>query len=578
MRYRASEPPGRRRSALQRQMRQFLRQGTEHGLVALLEEFDARRTRQGRSARAVVGDLYRITARLLEPGAPRKAGELPGNIDGMAAPGDVVLWAALVLAWQPVLEDVLDVEASYRRGPDRLESTLYALGHDFLDRRAIRTADPLDSRWSGISRALEAFIVQATDRPNDDEDRSEVNAYKTWVSNGDLVQTLADTLGAKRDAGPWWVRHLHVGLMAAQAITDTPAGAVPQSRTPVDVTTLRLPVRRFCDVVGRGGAVHALRRHVLDDDGANVLLYGPDGVGRRTLAHLLAKARLCEASDRALAPCDACPSCKGYENGAFGQFWIDGADREGRKRVTKYIVEALPVTGFSRCRTVVIENADHYPSDLFDQSLQSMEIDHGATFILLARNRDAVRVAGRSRCHDYRVRPLTPGESLTFLAEIAGGYGMARDETLFALLAQAGEGLPGRLHALCRRIAAHGERKMHAVNRLLEPVWLAALLATWPELVAETPTAVGELMRAAAGDRRAQAARVQAALVAAGLSRRDCTEAALTEPFDKRIAGKLRTALENRARSEGTTFETVWRRMSKAWLAERYAHDWRLQR
>ncbi len=385
VRYRLDKPPEQRRSTLQHQMREFLRQGTEHGLVALLQGFDARRTQQGRSARAVVGDLYRVTARLLEPAPPSRAEVSPGITDGMAVPGDVVLWAALVLAWQPVIEDVVHEEADYRRRPDRLESTLHALGRDFLARRATRTADPLDNRWSGISRALEAFIEQAADRSYDDDDRPEVSPYESWVSNCDFVQTLADALGAKRDAGPWWVRHLHVGLIAARASTKTPAGVVPQSRRLVEVTTLQLPVRRFCDVVGRGGAVHALRRHVLDDDGANVLLYGPDGVGRRTLAHLLAKARLCEASDRTLAPCGACPACEGYKNGAFGQFWIDGADRERRKRVTEYIVETLPVTGFSRCRTVVIENADHYPPSLFDQSLQSMEIDHGATFILLAR-------------------------------------------------------------------------------------------------------------------------------------------------------------------------------------------------
>src|SRR5262245_58525221 len=56
-------------------------------------------------------------------------------------------------------------------------------------------------------------------------------------------------------------------------------------------------IRSFADVVARGRLGHAY------------LFCGPDGVGKKLFARELARAMLCESSDKRLDACDCCPSC-----------------------------------------------------------------------------------------------------------------------------------------------------------------------------------------------------------------------------------------------------------------------------
>mgnify|MGYP000915965383 CR=1 FL=1 len=75
------------------------------------------------------------------------------------------------------------------------------------------------------------------------------------------------------------------------------------------------------DLVGKDDAARLLRAAVAQGSfGGATLLLGPDGVGKRTLARLYAKAILCRSKDRPSAPCGRCKACKSFDSGNHPDF------------------------------------------------------------------------------------------------------------------------------------------------------------------------------------------------------------------------------------------------------------------
>ncbi len=88
--------------------------------------------------------------------------------------------------------------------------------------------------------------------------------------------------------------------------------------------------RRFDDVLGQSHVVKALT-HALGADKLHpaILLTGTRGVGKTTLARIIAKGLNCESGVTA-APCGTCSACTGVDEGRFVDLLeIDAASNTG---------------------------------------------------------------------------------------------------------------------------------------------------------------------------------------------------------------------------------------------------------
>ena len=208
---------------------------------------------------------------------------------------------------------------------------------------------------------------------------------------------------------------------------------------------------------GQPAAVEAVRAMLRGGMPHALLLAGPPGVGKGTLADDIAAALLCVDPDPAGRPCRTCRACRAVEHGnhpdlhrlgptgAGAVIPIGGPGREERGvRDLVRDLALLPVEGGAR--VAIVSAADRMTEDAQAAFLKTLEEPPAGTVLLLtASDEERLLETIRSRCVRIRLGPVPRREIEAVLVDA----GLA-EPPLAARLARLAGGRPGDAVALAR--------------------------------------------------------------------------------------------------------------------------------
>jgi DNA polymerase-3 subunit delta' len=196
---------------------------------------------------------------------------------------------------------------------------------------------------------------------------------------------------------------------------------------------------RFQELYGHEKPISILKSAMVRDRIAHAyLFYGMEGIGKRAVASVFARALNCGAED---PPCDACASCrKAAHNNhpniitirAEGQFIKIAAVKEIQARMTFRPGEGK--------RFFIIEDADRMNAAAANALLKTLEEPSPGNILLLTTARShALPMTILSRCQHLRFTPLSREDVALFLREKEG-----LDDDAAKILAASSGGSIGR--------------------------------------------------------------------------------------------------------------------------------------
>src|SRR3984957_12397816 len=229
----------------------------------------------------------------------------------------------------------------------------------------------------------------------------------------------------------------------------------------------------FDEVIGQDHVAQTLKKAIESGRVAHAYLFcGTRGVGKTSMARILAKALNCESSDGPTAtPCNKCNSCLAIARGEdLDVIEIDAASNRGIDNIRDLISNAQYRPAHSRFKIYIIDEVHGLSKDAFNALLKVLEEPPGhVKFILATTEPEKVLPTILSRCQRYDFRNIGAREIAGHLGEICKKEKIKADEDALMLLAKAGAGSMRDALSLLDRMLSAGEKHldMELVEKLL---------------------------------------------------------------------------------------------------------------
>jgi len=198
----------------------------------------------------------------------------------------------------------------------------------------------------------------------------------------------------------------------------------------------------FEEVVGQKPVVKTLQNSIKRNRIAHAILFsGVRGVGKTTLARLMAKALNCENGPTPV-PCNTCLSCTQVMSGSsFDLHEIDGASNRGIQEVRelKDRIKYLPTS--SRYKTIIIDEVHMLTTEAFNALLKTLEEppDH-VYFIFATTELHKIPITILSRCQRYELQRVGSEELALHFNRLAQSEGIELEKGALSLIVREAEG------------------------------------------------------------------------------------------------------------------------------------------
>ncbi len=232
----------------------------------------------------------------------------------------------------------------------------------------------------------------------------------------------------------------------------------------------------FDDVIGQPHVVQTLMNSIATKRIAHAFLFsGTRGVGKTTVARILAKALNCEQGPTG-APCNTCANCLEITQGtSVDVVEIDGASNTSVDDVRE-IRENVKFTPFrGQYRVYIIDEVHMLSNSAFNALLKTLEEPPAhVVFIFATTEIHKIPATILSRCQHYNFRRISKVEIVQRLRHVAEQDGLAIEDRSLMALARASEGSMRDGLSLLDQIIAFGGKTIRHQD-------LEALLGAVPQ-------------------------------------------------------------------------------------------------
>ena len=198
----------------------------------------------------------------------------------------------------------------------------------------------------------------------------------------------------------------------------------------------------FSEVVGQEHVVQALCNS-LDQNKIHqaFVLSGTRGVGKTTIARILAKSLNCE-NGLDSKPCHECSTCLSVSEGSFMDFQeIDAASSRGVDDTKQLLETVMHMPSSSRYKVYLLDEVHMLSTQSFNMLLKTLEEppEH-VIFILATTLPEKIPATVLSRCLQFNLKNLTNRQLVDRLSYILKEEGVKFDQTAIEQIARAGRG------------------------------------------------------------------------------------------------------------------------------------------
>jgi DNA polymerase III subunit gamma/tau len=202
--------------------------------------------------------------------------------------------------------------------------------------------------------------------------------------------------------------------------------------------------QKFSEVIGQEHVTRTLQNALEQGRTAHGYIFsGHRGIGKTTIARILAMALNCRSSDKPVSePCGVCDSCTEIRAGnSVDVIEIDAATNRGIDEIRELREAARYRPARDRFKIYILDEAHQITDAAFNALLKTLEEPPAHVVFMLATTQpENIPPTIRSRCQHFSFRAVRFEQILSQLKNLSAREKVDIDAEALALLAEAGDG------------------------------------------------------------------------------------------------------------------------------------------